>query len=77
MNANDVVGNWIDDFVFLKKNLDWGVITYTFHPFVSGRGHRLLALEKLIRTLKDKGAVFMQLGKAATEYDKRQPFTGA
>ena len=76
MNANDVVGNWIDDYVFLKKHLDWGVITYTFHPFVSGRGHRLLALEKLIRTLKDKGAVFMQLGKAATEYDQRQPFAG-
>ena len=74
MNANRVLDNWINDFVYLRDNLEWGVITYTFHPFVIGRGHRMLALEKLIRTLKDGGAVFTTLEAAAAEYGQRAPF---
>lgn len=77
MNANNVLANWLDDFRYLKENLEWGVITYTFHPFVIGRGHRMMALEKLIRTLKDDGAVFMKLEDAAAEYDRRRPFKGS
>jgi peptidoglycan/xylan/chitin deacetylase (PgdA/CDA1 family) len=63
----------VDDFLYLKANLDWGVLTYTFHPFVIGRGHRMVALEKLIRTLKENGAVFMTVEDAAAEYEKRAP----
>ena len=74
MNANKVLDNWVNDFVYLRDHLDWGVITYTFHPFVIGRGHRMLVLEKLIRTLKDGGAVFMKLEDAAAEYAQRAPF---
>lgn len=74
MNANRVLDNWINDFVYLRDNLDWGVITYTFHPFVIGRGHRMLALEKLIRTLQEGGAVFTTLENAAAEYAQRAPF---
>jgi peptidoglycan/xylan/chitin deacetylase (PgdA/CDA1 family) len=74
MNANKVLDNWVNDFVYLRDHLDWGVITYTFHPFVIGRGHRMLVLEKLIRTLKEGGAVFMKLEDAATEYAQRAPF---
>ena len=73
MNANDVLENWIDDFTYLNHNLDWGVITYTFHPFVIGRGHRMMMLEKLIRTLKERGALFMTLEDAAAEYEQRIP----
>ena len=71
MNANLVLGNWLDDFAYLAENLEWGVITYTFHPFVIGRGHRMLMLETLIRRLKEKGAVFMTLEDAAREYAAR------
>lgn len=71
MNANGVLGNWIDDFVYLRENLDWGIITYTFHPFVIGRGHRMVMLEKLIRTLKEGGAVFMTVEQAVVEYEQR------
>jgi peptidoglycan/xylan/chitin deacetylase (PgdA/CDA1 family) len=71
MNAHHVLQNWTDDFIYLRDHLDWGVITYTFHPFVIGRGHRMIVLEKLIRTLQDNGAVFMRLGDAAVEFDKR------
>jgi len=76
MNANNVLSNWIDDFLYLKNNYDWGVITYTFHPFVIGRGHRMLALEKLIETLKENGAIYMKVEDAVCEYDRRHPFSG-
>ena len=55
--------------------MKWGVITYTFHPFVIGRGGRMLMLEKLIKKLKDGGAVFATLENAVAEYDKRVPFS--
>lgn len=73
MNAHHVLQNWTDDFMYLRDHLDWGVITYTFHPFVIGRGHRMIVLEKLLRALKDNGAVFMRLGDAAAEFGKHAP----
>jgi peptidoglycan/xylan/chitin deacetylase (PgdA/CDA1 family) len=76
MNANLVLQNWINDFLYMKKTMKWGVITYTFHPFVIGRGGRMLILEKLIRKLKDNGAVFTTIESAAGEYDQRAPFSG-
>jgi peptidoglycan/xylan/chitin deacetylase (PgdA/CDA1 family) len=77
MNAGQVLENWVDDFLYLHHNLEWGVITYTFHPFVIGRGHRMTVLGKLIRTLEEAGAVFMKLEDAAAEYAKRAPVAGA
>ena len=74
MNANSVMENWINDFVYLKDNFDWGVLTYTFHPYVIGRGHRLMALEKLLRTVAEGGAQFVTMEDAALEYDRRVPF---
>ena len=59
--------------LYLKNHLEWGVITYTFHPFVIGRGHRMLALEKLVRILAENGATFMKLEEAAAEFDRRMP----
>ena len=32
----------------MKKTVDWGVLTYTMHPYVIGRGYRMLALEDLV-----------------------------
>lgn len=71
MNADDVLANWLDDYLYLERNLEWGVITYTFHPFVIGRGHRMMALEKLIGTLRDKGAAFLTMEQAAHEFSAR------
>jgi peptidoglycan/xylan/chitin deacetylase (PgdA/CDA1 family) len=73
MNTGLVLENWVNDFLYMKKILPWGVITYTFHPFVIGRGGRMLMLEKLIKKLTDKGAVFMTLESAAAAYAKRVP----
>lgn len=71
MNANDVLSNWVDDFLYMKRNTDWGVMTYTMHPFVIGRGHRMLMLERLIERLAGEGAQFMTMLDAAREFEKR------
>jgi peptidoglycan-N-acetylglucosamine deacetylase len=48
MNASLVGENWLADFTYMRDHYDWGILTYTFHPHVIGRGHRMIMLEKLI-----------------------------
>jgi len=71
MNANAVVENWINDYLYMRQATDWGVITYTCHPFIIGRGHRMMMLEKLIRACMDNGAVFMAMEEAVAEFQAR------
>ena len=71
MNADQVLGNWVADFDYMQRELDWGVLTYTCHPFIIGRGHRILMLEKLVDTLLARGAVFVRMDAAAAEYRAR------
>ena len=70
--AKAVFRNWFDDFVYMRKNLEWGVVTYTFHPMVIGRGHRMLALEDLIDKLIEGGATFLPMETVAQEFVERQ-----
>ena len=72
-NASAVLENWIDDFLYMKRICDWGVLTYTCHPYVIGRGHRMMMLERLILRLIDEGAVFMTMDAAAQEFAERVP----
>jgi peptidoglycan/xylan/chitin deacetylase (PgdA/CDA1 family) len=69
--ADGVLRNWTDDFDYMTEILDWGVVIYTFHPFVSGRGHRMKAMERLIEHCRDRGAVFMTVEQAAEEARER------
>jgi peptidoglycan/xylan/chitin deacetylase (PgdA/CDA1 family) len=73
MNARGVLQNWSDEFLYMTQAVaDWGVLTYTFHPFVIGRGHRMLILEELIIDLLRRGAVFLAMEDAAGEWVARQ-----
>ena len=71
MATADVLQNWLDDFRYMTRTLDWGVLTYTCHPFVIGRGHRMLMLERLIQGLLQQGAVFRTLAEAIDEFQAR------
>ena len=73
MNADGVLANWFADFRYMAEHYDWGVITYTFHPHVIGRGHRMIMLETLIGRLKDAGAVFVTMEEAVAEYRAKFP----
>ncbi len=70
-SARTVMENWFDEFRYMRKTVNWGVLTYTMHPYVIGRGYRMLALEGLLQNLKDAGAVFMTLEDAAAATRER------
>lgn len=72
MNASGVLENWLGDFEYMRRNCNWGVLTYTFHPYVSGRGHRMLFLEGLIEGLIKKGATFVTMEEAVFAFRTRE-----
>jgi len=71
MPARAVMQNWLDEFLYMKKTVDWGILTYTMHPYVIGRGYRMLALEWLYDNLRAQGAVFMTMEQAAQAANER------
>ena len=64
-SARTVMQSWFDEFLYMQWDVDWGILTYTMHPYVIGRGHRMLALDDLIKRLEKAGAEFMTLEEAA------------
>lgn len=70
-SARTVMQSWFDEFLYMKKTVEWGVLTYTMHPYVIGRGYRMLALEQMVDKLADEGAVFMRLENAAREAEQQ------
>jgi peptidoglycan/xylan/chitin deacetylase (PgdA/CDA1 family) len=68
-----VMQNWLDEFRYMKKSVDWGVLTYTMHPYVIGRGYRMLAFEELVAGLAHDGAEFRTMEEAALEAQTRLP----
>ena len=70
--ASGVLENWFDDFDYMTRIMEWGIITYTCHPFVIGRGHRMLMLERRIEKLRDRGAVFLTMADAVHEWLERR-----
>src|SRR5215470_1780938 len=73
MNAGLVAENWLADFTYMRDQYDWGILTYTFHPHVIGRGHRMIMLDKLIHDLRDSGATFVTMEQAVGEYRAKYP----
>jgi peptidoglycan-N-acetylglucosamine deacetylase len=68
LSTQQVLQHFVDDFTYMTRILDWGILTYTFHPFVVGRGHRMLMLEKLIETVAAQGAEFMTMAEAVDAF---------
>jgi hypothetical protein len=55
----------------MRDTVEWGVLTYTCHPYVIGRGARMMMLERLIKTISGKGGVFLKMEDAAAEFRQR------
>ena len=66
-SARAVMNSWWDEFVYMQKTVEWGILTYTMHPYVIGRGYRMLALESLLDRLRESGAAFLTMADAAAE----------
>ncbi len=63
-SARTVMESWLDEFRYFKKSTDFGILTPTVHPYVLGRGNRMLAFEGLVESLIKEGAEFMTMQKA-------------
>ena len=72
-NARAALETWLDEFRYMKTHQDWGVLTYTFHPHIIGRGHRMLMLERLMEELRREDAIFLTLEDAVGEYQRKFP----
>ena len=75
-SARAVMQNWHDEFLYMQKSVDWGILTYTMHPYVIGRGYRVLAFEDLVDKLIAAGAAFMSMEEAAREAAQRMGLAG-
>jgi peptidoglycan/xylan/chitin deacetylase (PgdA/CDA1 family) len=69
--AGNVLDNWVNDFLYMREAAEWGVLTYTCHPFIIGRGHRIMMLERLIRRIRDEGGVFQRMDETVEEFKHR------
>jgi peptidoglycan/xylan/chitin deacetylase (PgdA/CDA1 family) len=70
-SARTVMETWRDEFHYMQQTVEWGVLTYTMHPYVIGRGYRMLALAAFVQDLAAAGAVFMTMRDAAAEAQTR------
>jgi peptidoglycan-N-acetylglucosamine deacetylase len=70
-SARTVIESWLDEFRYMQRTVDWGILTYTMHPYVIGRGYRMLALEDLVKSLLAADAIFMTMEDAAAEARER------
>lgn len=60
---------WRDDFDFMYREVEGGVLTLTMHPQVIGRGHRMLMLERLIEYYRSHEDVrFTTLSRVADDF---------
>ena len=57
----------------MRDTVEWGVLSYTCHPYVIGPGARMMMLERVIRTAADSGAVFLTMEEAVEEWRVRNP----
>jgi peptidoglycan-N-acetylglucosamine deacetylase len=62
-----VMESWRDEFLYMQGHTSWGVLTYTCHPFVIGRGYRMLWFERLVADLAAAGAIFLTMEQAVEE----------
>jgi peptidoglycan/xylan/chitin deacetylase (PgdA/CDA1 family) len=67
--ASKVEEIWRDEFDYMYREVDGGILTITMHPQVIGRGHRMLMLERLIEHFqRHEGVRFATLADVAEEF---------
>ncbi|MDP3967835.1 MAG: polysaccharide deacetylase [Nocardioides sp.] len=74
VNPRHLEQMWKDQFDWVHREMDYGVVTFTIHPDVSGRPQVLLMLERLIAHINDHaGARWATFDDIADDYARRFP----
>ena len=72
----EVLEIWKDEFDYLYNRIGDGVYVLTMHPQTTGKGSRMLMLERLIAHIKQHdGVTFKSLATVAEEYRASTPLT--
>lgn len=71
---DEMFNNWNGDIDYMLRDYQNGVLVATFHPQVSGRGHRLLGLEKWLDGLLEKNIVFARMDHIAESFSRGDKF---
>ena len=69
-----VLETWLGDLDWALTHEPGGVLTYTMHPQVIGRGNRMLMLEQLLDEIEERDVGFTTLEKAANDWRADHPF---
>jgi peptidoglycan/xylan/chitin deacetylase (PgdA/CDA1 family) len=74
VNPRDIEQMWRDQFDWVYREMDYGVVTFTIHPDVSGRPQVLLMLERLIEHLNThEGVRWATFDEIADDFATRSP----
>jgi peptidoglycan/xylan/chitin deacetylase (PgdA/CDA1 family) len=68
---------WRNDFDFMCEEVPDGVFGITFHPQVIGRGSRFRILTQLVAHMQERGARFVRVDQAVSEWRAAHPFESA
>ncbi len=65
---------WRDQFDWVYREMDYGVVTFTIHPDVSGKPQVLMMLERLYaHIIRHPGVTFTTFDAIADDFAKRYP----
>tara|TARA_B100001250_G_scaffold409092_1_gene432750 strand:- start:5962 stop:6357 length:396 start_codon:yes stop_codon:yes gene_type:complete len=71
--ASAVLETWLGDLDWARKHEPGGLLTYTMHPQVIGRGHRMLMFEALFDEIEKREDVkFVTLQEASDRWRSEQ-----
>jgi peptidoglycan-N-acetylglucosamine deacetylase len=74
VNPRQLEEMWRDQFDWVYREQDYGVVTFTIHPDVSGRPQVLLMLERLIAHINGHDGVrWATFDEIADDFKKRSP----
>src|SRR5919112_1712915 len=57
---------WTEEFDWMDRHVDGGLLTVCMHPQVIGRGHRMAMLERFVEHCAAAGARFARMGDVAS-----------
>ncbi len=74
VNPRHLEEMWRDQFDWVYREMDYGVVTFTIHPDVSGRPQVLLMLERLIEHINGhEGVRWTTFNDIADDFARRTP----
>ncbi len=77
VNPRQLEEMWRDQFDWVYREMDYGVVTFTIHPDVSGRPQVLLMLERLIEHINQhEGVRWTTFDQIADDFAARHPRNG-